>query len=125
MRYTPVEFVGTNDLGRNVYEYRNDRPNEKIAKAWFWADFRLSRDFFFKKNTGFSVSLEVKNLFNNKNAYTVNPVTGDSYRDGDDVPISWRDPKINDPQPPSGAPPTNPARWMAPRQILYGIQFRF
>ncbi len=124
-RYTPVEFTGTNDLGRNVYEYRNDRPNEKIAKPWFWADFRISRDFFFRKNQGFSASIEVKNVFNNKNAFTVNPVTGDGYREGDDVPITWRDPKINDPQPPSGAPPTNPARWMAPRQILYGIQFKF
>ena len=124
-RYTPVEFQGTNQLGRNIYEYRNDRPNEKIAKAWFWVDFRISRDFFLKSQRGFSLSFEIKNVLNNKNAYIVNPVTGDGFRDGDDVPISWRDPKINDPQPPSGAPPTNPARWMAPRQILYGIQFKF
>ncbi len=124
-RYTPVEFQGVDQLGRNLYAFRNDRPNEKIAKPWFWADLKISRDFPFANRRGFSLSFEMRNIFNNQNAYIVNPVTGDGYRDGDDVPQDWRDPKIADPQPPSGAPPTNPARWMSPRQMLFGIQFKF
>lgn len=123
-RYTPVEFQETNDLGRNIYISRNDLPRANLAKAWFWSDLKLSRDFIIKGNSGFSLSLEFRNLFNNFNAYIVNPVTGDGYRDGDDVPDTWRDPKINDPED-NRVPPNNPARWMAPRQVLYGIQFKF
>lgn len=123
-RYTPVEFQGVNDLGRNIYTSRNDLPREAIAKPWFWSDLKISRDFIIKGNSGFSLSVEFRNIFNNLNALIVNPVTGDAYREGDDVPENWRDPKINDPED-NGVPPTNPARWRSPRQILFGIQFRF
>ncbi len=123
-RYTPVEFQETNDLGRNIYTIRNDLPREEIAKPWFWSDLKISRDFVIKGSSGFSLSVEFRNIFNNFNALIVNPVTGDAYREGDDVPERWRDPKINDPED-NGVPPTNPARWRAPRQILFGLQFRF
>jgi len=123
-RYTPVEFQTTNDLGRNIYTARNDLPRESIAKSWFWSDLKLSREFILKGKSGFSLSVEFRNIFNNLNALIVNPVTGTGYVDGDDVPESWRDPKINDPED-NRVPPTNPARWRSPRQVLFGIQFRF
>ncbi|UTW64372.1 TonB-dependent receptor [bacterium SCSIO 12741] len=126
-RYTPVELAGYNDFGRPIYQYQSDRPNSEIAKAWFWTDLKITKDFVLKntkRQQALSLSFEVRNLFNNKNAYIVNPVTGDGYREGDDVPEDWRDPKYPDPQA-TGLPPDNPARWQAPTQIFYGLAFKF
>ena len=125
-RYTPVAAAGTNDFGRVLYQSENDKPNSKIAKAWFWADLKITKDLVWnkKRSSVLSLSFEVRNIFNNKNAQIVNPVTGDGYREGDDVPETWRDPKYDDPQA-SGTLPNNPARWRPPTQILYGLAFRF
>lgn len=68
--------------------------------------------------------MEVRNIFNNKNAQIVNPITGRGYEAGDDVPNEWRDPRFIGPEE-SGTPPNNPARYLPPRHILYGIAFRF
>ena len=125
-RYTPVAATGTDDFGRVIYEFETDKPNSKLAKPWFWCDLKLSKDVYFNKKRSMAAvfSFEVRNVFNNLNAQIVNPVTGDGYRDGDDVPYSWRDPKYKDPQN-NGAPPNNPARWRPPTQILYGIALKF
>lgn len=125
-RYTPVKAAGTNDFGRVLYQAENDKPNSEIAKAWFWADLKITKDFKLstKRKSALSMSIEVRNLFNNKNAQIVNPVTGNAYEEGDDVPETWRDPKYNDPQS-SGTLPNNPARWRPPTQVLYGLSFRF
>lgn len=125
-RYTPVVATTTNDLGRVLYQYENDKPNSKLAKAWFWADLKISKDIVYLKNrqSVISLSIEIRNLFNNKNAQIVNPVTGDGYKEGDDVPEDWRDPKFDDPQA-RGTDPNNPARWRPPTQILYGLAVRF
>jgi hypothetical protein len=125
-RYTPVKTTGTDDFGRVIYEYETDKPNSKLAKPWFWSDLKISRDIFFnrRRTMAMVISVEIRNLFNNLNAQIVNPVTGDGFREGDDVPYSWRDPKFADPQN-NGVPPDNPARWRPPRQVLYGIALKF
>lgn len=125
-RYTPVIATGTDDFGRTIYEYETDKPNSKIAKPWFWCDLKLSKDVFLNKKRSMAAvfSLEVRNVFNNLNAQIVNPVTGDGYKDGDDVPYTWRDPKYKDPQN-NSSPPNNPARWRPPTQILYGVALKF
>jgi hypothetical protein len=68
--------------------------------------------------------MEIRNITNAKNAQIINAVTGRAYEYGDDVPITWRDPRYNGPQE-EGVDPRNPARYLAPRQILYGLEFRF
>ena len=73
---------------------------------------------------GVSLSVEVRNLLNAKNSQIINPVTGEAYEDGDPVPSDWRDPLYNSPAE-RGTDPRNPARYLAPRQILFGIAFRF
>ena len=125
-RYTPVELAGTNNFGRPLYQSVNSKPNSELAKAWFWTDIKITKDFALgkDKNHALSMSFEVRNLFNNLNAQIVNPVTGNAYNEGDEVPETWRDPKYIDPQA-SGTPPNNPARWKPPTQILYGLAFRF
>ena len=125
-RYTPQVKVSENDLGRPEYEERNDRFLEEIATPWINFDLKLSYDWMFSKHTGLVFSVEVRNMFNHLNAQIINPVTGRAYEFGDDVPLTWRDPRpeFNGPQE-TGVDPRNPARYLAPRQVLYGIAFRF
>lgn len=126
-RYTPQEQVGVNDLGRPEYEVQNDRYLAEIATPWINVDFKLSYNFFFNKKSGngLQLSMEIRNLLNNKNAQIINPVTGRAYEYGDDVPNTWRDPRpeYNGPQE-SGTDPRNPARYLAPTQILFGAALR-
>lgn len=125
-RYTPQERVGENELGRPEFEVRNDRFLEGIATPWINFDLKLSYDWMFNKYRGVVFSVEVRNMFNHLNAQIINPVTGRAYEFGDDVPMNWRDPRpeFNGPQE-TGLDPRDPARYLAPRQILYGIAFRF
>jgi len=125
-RYTPVEKTQTNELGRPIYESLVDQYLEGQAKPWNNFDLKLTYTLplSLKAGKGVSISMEVRNLFNAKNSQIINPVTGRAYEYGDDVPIGWRDPRYNGPQE-NGEDPRNPARYLAPRQILYGIEFRF
>lgn len=126
LRYTGVVQNGVSDLGRPIYESVQDDPYALVGKPWFETNLRISRDFFFgkKKSNVFSLTFEISNLFNNKNATIINPVTGTGYQTGDAVPITWRDPSYPDPQD-NGTPPTNPARWKVPRQIFFGASLKF
>lgn len=124
LRYTPYRYAGINDVSRPVYVRIDDKPYARIGKAWNWFDLKVSREFVTKKDRGISLSLEIRNIFNQKNAQIVNPVTGRAYEHGDPVPENWRDPVYPDPLDRS-TPPTNPARYLEPRHILYGLTFRF
>lgn len=124
LRYTPYQFAGTTDTGRPLYTRLDDQPFAKVGKYWSWLDLKISRDIINKKKRGISLSLEVKNVLNQRNSQIINPVTGQAYENGDPVPDSWRDLAYPDPLD-SGTPPTNPARYSAPRQILYGLSFKF
>ncbi|MGB0176125.1 MAG: hypothetical protein ACPF9D_03095 [Owenweeksia sp.] len=127
-RYTPQVKVGENDLSRPEYEEQTDRYLEETADNWHNFDLKLTYNLplGLKGGKGVSLSVEIRNLLNNKNSQIINPVTGRAYEYGDDVPSSWRDPRpqYNGPQE-TGTDPRNPARYLAPRQVLYGIAFRF
>jgi outer membrane receptor protein involved in Fe transport len=127
-RYTPQAQVGTNELGRPEYEIQQDLFLTENAEGWHRFDLKVGYRIPIKlgKGRGLSLSLEIRNLLNNQNAQIINPVTGRAYEYGDDVPNTWRDPRpeFNGPQE-TGVDPRNPARYQAPRQILYGIAFRF
>ncbi|MEQ9186270.1 MAG: TonB-dependent receptor [Cryomorphaceae bacterium] len=124
LRYTPHVYNGTNDIGRPLYVRDDNRPNANIGQAWTWVDLKITRDFVNSKGRGLSISIEIKNMFNRRNTQIVNPVTGRAYEYGDPVPDSWRDLAYPDPLDRS-EPPTDPARYTTPRQILYGISFKF
>lgn len=123
LRYTPVKQTGTDIQGRAVYEIDDAKPFSKIGSAWYWTDIRITRDFTVGRLRA-SFMVEIKNLFNNQNAQIINPVTGTAYRAGDNLLYTDRDPRFPSPQD-RGTPPNNPARWMEPRQVLYGISFNF
>jgi outer membrane receptor protein involved in Fe transport len=125
-RYTPQKYVGTNSLGRPLYEPELDKYLQRSGKAWFNADLKLSYQIVTNKtkNTGVIFGFEIRNLFNNKNAQIVNPITGRGYEPGDDVTENFRDNRYLGPEE-NGALPDDPARYLAPRQFLYSISFRF
>ncbi len=124
-RYTPQELDGFNELGRPLYRELNDQYLAETGSAWFNTDIKISKTFLFKKSgTGLTFSFEVRNLFDNKNAQIINPVTGRAWEAGDDLTDSFRDERYIGPEE-NGALPNNPARYLPPRQFLYGISFRF
>lgn len=125
-RYTPQELEDYNDLGRPLYAPLIDQYLQERAKPWFNTDIKLNRTVRFGKEStsGITLSFEVRNLWNNMRAQIINPITGDAYNAGDDVPNDWRDPRYVGPQE-TGTPPNNPARFLAPRQVLFGARFRF
>lgn len=124
-RYTPYYLASTNELGRPQYEEITTSYLTEVAKPWhnfdLKVDYRLPLKMGYK---GISLSMEIRNLLDAKNSQVINPVTGTAYEYGDPVPSSWRDPLYNSPEE-SGIDPRNPARYLAPRQILFGIAFRF
>lgn len=127
LRYTPFTYVRDNELsGRPEFERIDDQPFAEVGAPWFWTNMRISRDFFFgrRRDRFVTLSFEMENITNYQSATILNGVTGRAYEPGDDVPISWRDPRYPDPLD-SSLPPDNPARYLQPRHIWFGIQFSF
>jgi outer membrane receptor protein involved in Fe transport len=123
-RYTPQILVGYLQNGRPEYESDIDNPLSAIAEPWFWIDLSIEK-YFNLGNAKFILSLEISNLLNNKNSTIINPVTGRAYEYGDPTPNSYNDPLYPDVQAPLSPFPYNPARYLAPRQIRFGIGFQY
>lgn len=124
-RYTPAVFTGsyTTD-GRPEYDYIQNERNTKIGDDWFWVDLNFEK-YFDVSGFKFSVLMEINNVFDTKNSAIINPVTGKAYEYGDDIPISWNDPRYPDLQAPLTAYPFNPARYLTRRNIRLGVSLRF
>ncbi|MFA4838724.1 MAG: TonB-dependent receptor [Candidatus Neomarinimicrobiota bacterium] len=127
-RYTPAvfEYYRSND-NRPIYVTVADQSlsYSKIGEMWKWADFSIKK-YFNYAGMKYTFSIEIKNLFNNKNVNIINPVTGDAYSYGDPVPSSWNDPLYPDLTYPVSDPyPLNPARYKEPRNIRFGISVEF
>jgi outer membrane receptor protein involved in Fe transport len=123
-RYTPQILVGYLQNGRPEYESDINNPLSAVADPWFWIDFSINK-YFNLGNAKFIVTLEITNLLNNKNSAIINPVTGKAYEYGDPTPNSYNDPLYPDVQAPLSPFPFNPARYLAPRQIKFGLAFQY
>lgn len=126
-RYTPQTLFGYDPSGRPLYASVEDQTESysKVGSMWKWVDFSFSK-YFNLYGLRYSFSIEIKNLFNDKNAQIINPVTGRAYSYGDRVPSSWNDPMYPDLQAPISSPfPFNPARYKAPRNIRFGLSVEF
>lgn len=125
-RYTPHQQTQVNDQGRPLYEPIVDQFLAATAEPWHNVDLKLRYNLPLNldKGQGISLTVEIRNLLDARNSQIINPVTGRAYVFGDDVPATWRDPRYNGPQE-RGVDPRNPARYLPPRQILYGLEFRF
>lgn len=127
LRYTPFEFAEIDEVsGRPRYVPQDGEPFSEIGSPWFWTDVRITRDFLInrKKRQFISLFVLVENIFDNRNAAIINPVTGEGYQAGDPVPDRFRDPRYPSPLD-FGQPPTNPARWLQPRHVMFGVKFKF
>ncbi|MCU0423678.1 MAG: TonB-dependent receptor [Bacteroidia bacterium] len=129
VRYTPFIFDRTDvNTGRPIYvqDPNPDARWSKVGEYWFWTDVTVNRWWKLKGKVQLNFNIQITNIFNNKNATIVNPVTGRAYELGDNVPDSWVDPRFRDPRlGVTGPPPTNPARFMAQRQIMVGMAVKF
>jgi hypothetical protein len=128
VRYTPYVFDRNDpNTGRPIYVIDPD-PNARWSKRgtdWFWVDLTISR-WWKTKSYYFAMNVQITNLFDNQNAAIINPVTGKAYQTGDNVPDSWMDPRYNDPRlGSSGPPPTNPARYLEQKHIMFGLNLKF
>ncbi|MCA0427747.1 MAG: TonB-dependent receptor [Bacteroidetes bacterium] len=128
VRYTPYVFDRIDPgTGRPIWVI-DPNPDARWSKRgtdWFWADLTITR-WWKRKGYYVAANIQITNIFNNKNASIINPVTGRAYRQGDDVPDSWMDPRYNDPRLGQNGPsPLNPARFLEQRHILVGVNLKF
>ncbi len=128
-RYTPFKLTGYEQFsGRPIYEAETD-PSlrfSKLATSTFSADLTINKWWNVKK-ARITWSLEITNIFNNRNTIIPNPVTGTAYSYGDPVPENLRDPVYDDPRDPRSRnlSPENPARYLQPRHFLTGFGIAF
>lgn len=129
VRYTPYIYDRTDvNTGRPIYvqDPNPDARWSKVGSYWFWTDLTFTKWWKRAGKSQINFSIQITNLFNNKNSTIINPVTGTAYNNGDNVPDSWVDPRYRDPRlGVTGPPPTNPARFMEQRHIMFGIAAKF
>jgi len=123
-RYTPAILAGTLSNGRPDYIYDTDNLLGKVGRDWFWIDVNVEKNFL-AFGLDITLSVQVKNLLNRKNAAIIDPVTGDAYKFGDPTPSGWNDPLYPDLQAPVSPYPFNPARYLAGRNLLAGVAVKF
>jgi outer membrane receptor protein involved in Fe transport len=122
-RYTEQLVTGTLENGRTEYTSDYDNIYGKIGDNWFYVDLNIDKyiEIF---TMDCVLSLSVKNLFDNKNSTIINPVTGNAYEYGDPTPNYWNDPLYPDLQSPLDPYPYDPARYLAPRHVMFGISIK-
>lgn len=124
-RYTPQVRFGSNAVsGRPEYVSQIDRQLEGIGENWFYVDLNFEKYF----DLGFGkliTSVEVENLFDNKNSQIINPVTGRAYEYGDPTPSSYNDPLYPQLTGDISPFPYNPARYLEPRTVRVSLALRF
>lgn len=149
IRYTPMVFRGNErnpvtgeNNWRPIYE-RDPDPVKRfslLGEPWFMFDMNFQR-WFNIGNTRLMATLEITNLFNNKNAAIINPVTGKAYKTdyptssselialrsdrSYDVPSNIRDPRYQDPRDNNLPAYLNPANFLEQRHIMLGLGINF
>ena len=124
-RYTPFIFDQISPTnGQPLYVADNSNILGEIGQDWFWIDLNLEKPIDLGP-LALTLSVQVKNLLNSKNAAIINPVTGKAYEYGDATPSGWNDPRYPRLQAPVTAYPYNPARFLAPRNMIVGLSARF
>lgn len=129
-RYTPFIYQGDEPItGRPIYE-RDPNPQalwSGLGVSQNWVDINIRKWWQVRKGLRIEASFQMTNVFNVLNTVIPNPVTGRAWEPGDPVPSNWRDPRFLDPRDfrSRGTPPDNPARFMAPRHIMFGLGVKF
>ncbi|MFA6541022.1 MAG: TonB-dependent receptor [Bacteroidota bacterium] len=117
-RYTPYVMTGIDaNTQRPVYRQDLNREYQLLGESWWWGDLNIRR-WFTIGTTRLTLFVEITNIFDNKNATIINPLTGKAYELGDPTP--FRDPTYPHPED-SGIPPFDPARYLEQRHITAGL----
>jgi outer membrane receptor protein involved in Fe transport len=124
-RYTPQTMLGYEaGTGRPVYVSDLSRELEGIGEDWFIVNLNLEK--FVDLGFGvLSLGLQIDNLLDRRNTQIVNPVTGRAYEYGDATPIGYNDPLFPQLTGDISPFPYNPARYLAPRNILFSVGLQF
>ncbi|MDQ3019757.1 MAG: TonB-dependent receptor [Bacteroidota bacterium] len=122
-RYTEQILTGYLPSGRPEYESNIDDINGKVGQNWFWVDLDLERNINFQ-SMEIVLGIYITNLFNTLNSAIINPVTGEAYEYGQPTPNFVNDPLYPDLQAPITPYPFNPARFLTPRNIKFGISLK-
>jgi len=124
-RYTPQTMLGYEaGTGRPVYVSDLSRELEGIGEDWFIVNLNLEK--FVDLGFGvLSLGLQIDNLLDRRNTQIVNPVTGRAYEYGDATPIGYNDPLFPQLSGDISPFPYNPARYLAPRNILFSVGLQF
>jgi len=124
-RYTPQKFSGYDaSTGRPLLIDDITRINEKVGANWFYIDMNLEKSFDLGIGR-FIASVEVQNLLDRKNSQIINPATGRAYEYGDPTPASYNDPLYPQLTGDISPFPYNPARYLNPRTLRFGLSYQF
>ncbi len=149
IRYTPSEFIEnerhpiTGERNwRPIYQRSTD-PSDRFSEsgpAWYEIDISFQK-WFDIGGSQLRFTMDITNLLNTENAAILNSVTGDAYRTdypqsqeglialrdnrAYDVPANVRDPRYVDPRDNNRPSYRNPANFLKPRHIMFGLSFEF
>ena len=98
-RYTPMDTLGN-----------KGEINSRIGPMWHRVDVVFTKTFRIKR-TRLKFRAQVRNLFDHRNVYYVNPVTGRAYEPGDPLPPRKTEKDM-----------LNPARYLQGRTIYLGLE---
>lgn len=98
-RYTPIDTLGN-----------RGELNSKIGPMWHRIDLAFTKTFRFS-NIKTKFKIQVRNLFNHRNAYYINPITGRAYEVGDPLPPRTTERDM-----------LNPARYLQGRAVYLGLE---
>ena len=149
IRYTPSEFIQNQRhpitgerTWRPIYERSTD-PTDRFSEsgpAWYEIDLSFQK-WFDIAGAQMRFTIDVTNLLDTKNPAIINTVTGDDYRtdypDSQeelealrddrswDVPGNVRDPRYVDPRDNNRPSYMNPANFLKPRHVMFGLSVEF
>lgn len=117
-RYTKFQKAVNPGTGEVSY-VQVGKVNDRLGPYWGSFDLTLEK-FFLARGFGWSLRLEIQNLFNRKNAVIINPLTGKAYGEGDEIPVGPN--FLLQPEPGFRLPIWQvPAQFLAPRSIKLGL----
>lgn len=117
-RYDKLTPTGIdNTTGLQTYTTLPTDRYSQIGEWWFWSDLGARRTIPVG-TVRMVLSVKVTNLFDNKNATIINPLTGTAYEAGDPYPSI--DP-LNPHPLYTNVNPFNPARYLPQRHIVAGL----
>lgn len=111
-RYTPAKLTNN---GQDIQD-AGDRYS-KLSDWWNTVDVKLYKQYPLAGEASVRFFMEGLNIFNFKRPNQINPLTGEPYEYGDPAPRTWENPQ--------GFITVDPSRWKAPRQVFFGVSFRF